>query len=126
MASKTILKKKRQQAVVQIMGTGNATISMQELALADETIDFANVAANVNISALYYSTDSNVIISRNGNTVIQLYGTDNWEMSQSAGFVFNQDNSSNILVNFGAGNGTAVLVLTKQSGYQEPNQQIKV
>lgn len=124
MASKTILKKKRQQAVVQVMGTGNATISMQEIALADETFDTANIA--VNISGIYFSCDGNVILSRNGNTVMQLYGTDNWEMSQQSGFVFSQDNKSNILVNFGAGNGTAVVVLTKQAGYLEPNQQTKV
>lgn len=124
MASKTILKKKRQQAVVQVMGTGNATISMQELALSDETFDTANIV--VNISGIYYSTDGNVILSRNGNTVLQLYGTDNWEMSQQSGFVFNQDAKSNILVNFGSNNGTAVVIVTKQAGYLEPNQQTKV
>lgn len=124
MASKTILKKKRQQAAVQVMGTGSATISMQELALADETFDTANIV--VNISAIYYSTDGNVILSRNGNTVLQLYGTDNWEMAQQSGFVFNQDAKSNVLVNFGSNNGTAVVVFTKQAGYIEPNQQTKV
>mgnify|MGYP003350344583 FL=1 len=123
MASKTILKKKRQQAVVQVMGTGNATVSMQELALADETFDTANIV--VNLSAVYFSTDGNVILSRNGNTVVQLYGTDNWEMAQQSGFVFNQDSKSNVLVNFGSNNGTAVLVLTKQAGYIEPDQQTK-
>ena len=124
MASKTILKKKRQQAVVQVMGTGNATVSMQELALADETFDTANIV--VNLSAVYFSTDGNVILSRNGNTVVQLYGTDNWEMAQQSGFVFNQDAKSNVLVNFGSNNGTAVVVFTKQAGYIEPNQQTKV
>ena len=121
--TQTIVKKKRQQAVVVINGTGLANVSMQSLGLADETFDTANIV--VNLSAVYFSTDGNVILSRNGNTVVQLYGTDNWEMAQQSGFVFNQDSKSNVLVNFGSNNGTAVLVLTKQAGYIEPDQQTK-
>ena len=122
--TKTILKKKRQQAVVHLVGTGNATISVHELALPDETLDFANVPAVVNITGYYYSIESGpMVVSRNGNVVLNVYGTDNWEFSQQMGFVLNQDNSSNIVVDFGAANGTAIFVLTKAGGYQEPDTQ---
>lgn len=123
--AKTIIKKKRQQAVVHLIGTGSATISMQELALADETLDFANTPAVVNISGMFFSTDGTLTVTRNGNTVATVYGTDNWDFSQQMGFVLNQDNGSNIVANFGAANGTVVFVLTKAGGYQEPNTQTK-
>lgn len=123
MATLTYLKKKRQQATAHIIGTGNATISMQSLALDDETIDFANVAPRVNISSIYYTTSSNVAITRNGNLILDLYDTDNWELAQASGVVINIDNSSNIVVDFGTGRGTVLLTVTKVSGFQEPDQQ---
>lgn len=123
MATLQFIKKKRQQATAHVIGTGNATISMHSLALADETIDFANVAPRVNISAIYYSASANVAIRRNGNLVLDLYGSDNWELAQASGIVINLDNSANIVVDFGSGTGTVLLTVTKVSGYREPDQQ---
>ena len=123
--TKTFLKKTRLQSVISLVsvGGGNATISMNELALADETIDFANVPAQVNITHTYFATTDKVDVSRNATVVLSLVGQDNWNFAQETGFVINDQNSDDILVDFGAANGTCIISLHKTAGYQEPDQQ---
>lgn len=124
--TKTILKKKQQQAVAKFVsvGGGSATLNIYEIALQNETIDFANTAANVNISHVYFCVDETTTVTRNGNVVLALTGEDNWDFSQETGFVLNDDNTGNITVNFGAGNGTCIVTVTKAGGYAEQNRQI--
>jgi hypothetical protein len=122
--TQTIVKKKRQQAVVVINGTGLANVSMQSLGLADETFDTANVV--VNISSVVYSLAANATVSRNGNVVVELNGTDNLMLSQQYGYVLNQGSASNVTVNIaGTVPGSVALEFTKQAGYIEPDQQTK-
>lgn len=123
--TKSILKKKRQQAVVKFVADngGSATLSMQELALADETIDFANVAAQVNINHIHFCVDNFAKVIRNGNVILVLSGDNSFNLSQESGFVINDDNGANITVDFGTANGTVILGLTKAGGYREPDQQ---
>lgn len=126
----TVIKNTRTQAVIKAVcaGTGGfANISLQSLKLADETIDFANVAPVVNINAVYFSIDNDhVHIRRNGNSIMLLSGTENWKVASEMGFVDNEDNSANISIDFGASsNSTIYLSLTKAAGYQEPNTQVK-
>ena len=113
--TQTIVKKKRQQAVVVINGTGLANVSMQSLGLADETFDAANVV--VNVSSIVYSLNSNATISRNGNVVVELNGSDNLMLSQEYGYVLNQGSASNVTVNIaGTVPGSVALEFTKQIG----------
>ena len=120
--TQAIVKKKRQQAVVVINGTGTSNVSLQSLALADETFDSGNV--KVNISSIVASLDSNATISRNGNVVIELNHDYETRMSQEFGFVLSQDNASNVVVVIaGTVPGSVILEFTKQQGYIEPDTQ---
>ncbi len=125
--TKTILKKQRQQAVIQLVGDGTVNIDLNaDLALADETfLGYAN--ANVNINSIVYSvpdyTGGGTFIKRNNSNVLIIYSNDNWTFSQQFGFVLNQNNTSNISVTIPSPGGTLFLGLTKAAGYQEPDQQ---
>lgn len=123
--TKTILKKVRQQAVIQLVGDGTANIDLNaDLCLADETFKgYAN--ANVNINAVTFSTNETapIIISRGGANVLILYGNDNWYFAQNQGFVLTQNNTSNITVTIPSATGTVILGLTKAAGYAEPDRQ---
>lgn len=122
MATQSIIKKKRQQAVVVVNGTGALTIPLQSLALADETFDAGNVA--VTISSVIASLNANATVSRNGNVVIELNGDFDSRFSQEYGFVLNQGGSSNVEVTIaGTVPGSVILEFTKQQGYIEPNTQ---
>lgn len=124
--TKTILKKVRQQAFIELVGDGTANIDLNaDLALADETfLGYAN--ANVNISSIVFSignTTNHATITRSGTTILRLWGNDNWPFSQQFGFVLNQNNTANISVTIPSDGGTVILGLTKVSGYREPDQQ---
>jgi len=124
--TKTILKKVRQQSVIKLVGSGTSTIDLNsDLRLSDETfLGYSN--ANVNIHTILWTmsnSTSPVSIVRNGVTVWELYGNDNWLLSQTMGVVDNANNSSNIQVTIPAPGGSVVLGLTKATGYQTPNQQ---
>lgn len=124
--TKTILKKQRQQAVVELVGDGTASIDLNaDLTLSDETFKgYANCNVNIN-SAVFSVPDGNVtLITRNSSNILLIYGNDNWAFSQQFGYVLNQNNTSNISVTIPSPGGTVILGLTKAAGYQEPNQQI--
>lgn len=121
MATATILKKTRQQAVVKTTGTGLANISIHDVKYTDQTVDAANV--KLNISHLYFCVTGTTTVTRNGNVVITLTGEDNWNFAQETGFVLNDDNSANVSVNYGANTGTVIVTFTKEAGYIDPEQQ---
>jgi hypothetical protein len=131
--TKTVLKKVRQQAVVKFVGDGTANVDLDtDLKLADETfLGYANT--NVTITGMVWSvTDSiaaPVVIKRpytaTANTAM-LFGNDNWSLTQMFGFVDSANASSNIQIQMPATGGTLYLTVTKNNGYQEPNQQTKV
>ena len=62
-----------------------------------------------------------ITIARNSNTVMQLFGNDNWSFNQMMGFVDNEAADANIRVTLPA-TSTLYLGLTKQ-GFNEPNNQ---
>lgn len=124
--SKFILKKVRQQAVVKFVGDGSANVDLvADLKLADETVtDVANTV-RVNINSVIFTNSNSttpITIARNGNTVMQLFGNDNWSFNQMMGFVDNENNSANIRVTLPA-TSTLFLGLTKAGGFNEPNNQ---
>lgn len=123
--SKFILKRVRQQAVVKFVGDGTANVDLvADLKLPDETVtDVANTV-RVNINSVIFTNSNSttpITIARNGNTVMQLFGNDNWSFNQMMGFVDNENNSANIRVTLPA-TSTLFLGLTKQ-GFNEPNNQ---
>lgn len=122
-----ILKKTQQQAVIKFVagtGGGSGTVTLANLKVDSETIDFANVPAQVNITSAYFATDANVTVSRGGNVVLVLAGQDNWTFSDDYGFTVSEDNGSDITANFGTGTGTCILTLTKAAGFEPVNEQI--
>lgn len=123
--SKFILKRVRQQAVVKFVGDGTANVDLvADLKLPDETVtDVANTV-RVNINSVIFTNSNSttpITIARNGNTVMQLFGNDNWSFNQMMGFVDNENNGANIKVTLPA-TSTLFLGLTKQ-GFNEPNNQ---
>jgi hypothetical protein len=119
-----ILKKVRQQAVVQYVGSGSTTIDLASLALPDETFDRAN--SKVTLAHVYFHFASNGTIARaSGNTILEFAAgaMDNWDFAGQGGYVLNQDANANVVVNMGASAGTVILTLHKSSGYAEPNNQ---
>jgi len=124
--TKTILKRVRLGAIVKFVGDGSANVDLgADLRLSDETLDVANI--RVNINSVYYNSGAATPITlvRNGNTIQQLFGNDNWLLSQASGFVDNQDNTGNVVVTIPTGGGTLILGLTKASGFSEPNKQVQ-
>jgi hypothetical protein len=123
--SKFIIKRVRQQAVVKFVGDGTANVDLvADLKLPDETVtDVANTV-RVNINSVIFTNSNSttpITIARNGNTVMQLFGNDNWSFNQMMGFVDNENNGANIKVTLPA-TSTLFLGLTKQ-GFNEPNNQ---
>lgn len=124
---KTILKKTRQHAVVELVGEGSSTIDLAaDLKLTDETFrGYAN--CNVHINGVMFTVSDTLptTITRNSSNVLVLLGSDNWSFSQQMGFALTQNNTSNIAVTVPGMGGTVVLSLSKVAGYAEPEQQVK-
>lgn len=119
-----ILKKVRQQAVVQYVGSGSTTIDLADLALPDETFDRAN--SKVTLAHVHFHFASNGTIARaSGNTVLEFAAgaMDNWDLAGQGGFVLNQDANANVVINMGASAGTVICTLHKSAGYAEPDNQ---
>jgi hypothetical protein len=119
-----ILKRVRQQAVVQYIGTGSSTIDLAALALSDETFDRAN--SKVTIAHVYFNFVTAGNIQRaDGTTVLEVGAgaMDNWDFAQNGGFVLNQGANANIVVNMGASAGTVIVTLHKSAGFTEPDNQ---
>lgn len=122
--TRTVLKKVRQQAVVKLVGDGQANITSLDLKLSDETVDQPNV--QMNITGMMWSTPgvSPVVVSRNGIAILYLNGNDNWSMTQMLGFADTSNTNSNISIAMPA-NSLVYLHLSKPAGFIEPDQQTK-
>ncbi len=121
---RTILKKVGQQAVVKIVGDGQANITSADLAIADETIDQPNV--QMNITGVMWSTPGSIpiVVSRGGTAILYLNGNDNWSMTQTMGFSDTANNNANIFVAMPA-NSLVYFTISKPAGFIEPDQQTK-
>lgn len=122
--TKTILKKVRQQAIVKLVGDGTANVDLiADLKLSDETVSNpANV--KVNINSIYFNSDTGpIVIKRNNSNVLVLFSGDNWLFSQASGFTDTSNSSANVVVTIPASGGTVILGLTKENGFNEPDQQ---
>jgi len=137
--TKSILQNVRQQSVVKLINdaaVGTSNVTLLELKMSDETF-LGEAFCNVNIQTVIYSaTDSaaNPIIIARGNTLANALLTGNvmflhggsgtFELDQGAGFHDQTLSSSNIYVQMPP-QSMMYLVLGKQAGYQEPDQQTK-
>lgn len=119
---KYITKNALRQAVVTLNGSGQANISMQELATAIQTIDVAN--AQLTITGIFYQTASSANIIRGSNVILNLvagYGT--VKFAEDFGYSLDRNSNANVTVNLGSGDNSIILQFTKGVGYNEPNRQ---
>ena len=128
----TILKNVRQQAVVKFIGSGMANVDLRaDLTQPEETfLGFGNT--NVSIKTVMWSaTDAAgvpVLVQRgvsaaSATNVMILYGGQEWELDQGAGFVDDVSANANITVQLPATGGMLYMVLGKRTGYQGPDLQ---
>ena len=121
MATVTVLKLTQVQGVVKVRGTGSGTIALATtLKKASET----QSSPKANIRSIYWSCSdgTEATVSRNSEVLWYLNGEGDMEF---AGWSDNEENGSDVIVDFGAGTGSVVLELTKVSGYgpqQHQNQ----
>jgi hypothetical protein len=125
MATVSILKTIPQQAVVKVLGSGSATIDLENLKTSNQTFDRGNV--RVHINSIAFSVTGTTIITRNSANIFKLTeGQHTFEFSQQGsgtGFVLTEEANANIVVNFGSNDGSVVMTLSKLSGYVDPDQQ---
>ena len=117
MATKIILKKTPLEVVVKFVGTGVQTLTLAELATANETLTTPTV--NIHSVKLSSPTSQKNVITRNAIDILQLYGNEDFLFNSSS---LTEQNNGDITVNLG-GDGTMILTLRKISGYIDPDTQ---
>ena len=119
MADKAVLKLTQIHGVVKVRGTGSATIALAtDLKKASETQ--SSPKANIRTIHLAISNGDTATITRNSVTIYYLSGTGKMEF---LGWSDNEENGSDIVVNFASGTGSVVLELAKISGYGSQQHQ---
>jgi len=130
--TKSILKNTRRQAVVKLVGTGQATIDIYELAYkgANAILDAQTVTpatVELTISDMFYDVSAAANIVRNSNVIWAMSpGVGNFSFSKDIGVVLNQDANANVVVNLSTttANSTVLIQFTKGAGYNDPDRQI--
>lgn len=121
MADVTVLKLTQVQGVVKVRGTGSGTIALATT-LKKSTETQSSPKANIRSIWWTCSSGTEATISRNSEILWYLNGEGDMEF---AGWTDNEENGSDVVVDFGAGTGSVVIELTKVSGYgpqQHQNQ----
>ena len=119
MADKAVLKLTQVHGVVKVRGTGSATIALAtDLKKSSETQ--ATPKANIRTIHWAMSNGDTATITRNSVTLYYLSGTGKMEF---LGWSDNEENGSDIVVNFASGTGSVVLELAKISGYGSQQHQ---
>lgn len=136
--TKTILKNTKRQAVVKLVGTGQATVDIYELKyvgpntiatgastmLHEQTVVPANVV--LTITDLYYDCSAHGNITRNGNVIWTMNpGTGTFNFTQEIGVALDQDANANVVVNLSttSANSSVLIGFTKGAGYNDPDLQ---
>lgn len=121
MATKTVLKLTQVHGVVKVRGTGSATIALAtDLKKASETQ--ATPKANIRLIQWALAAGSAATITRNSQILYFLSESGKLEFN---GWSDNEENGSDLVVDFGEGTGAVVIELAKISGYgpqQHQNQ----
>jgi hypothetical protein len=119
MADKAVLKLTQVHGVVKVRGTGSATIA---LATDLKKTSESQSTPKVNIRTIHWamSDGDTATVTRNSVTLYYLSGTGKMEFM---GWSDNEENGSDIVVNFSSGAGSVVLELAKISGYGSQQHQ---
>jgi hypothetical protein len=119
MATKAVLKLTQVHGVVKVRGTGSATIA---LATDLKKTSESQSTPKVNIRTIHWamSDGDTATVTRNSVTLYYLSGTGKMEFM---GWSDNEENGSDIVVNFSSGTGSVVLELAKISGYGSQQHQ---
>lgn len=113
MATKAVLKLTQVHGVVKVRGTGSATIALAtDLKKSTET----QSSPKANIRTIHWacSVGTTATVTRNSQVLYYLSGTGKMEFM---GWSDNEENGSDIVVDFSSGTGAVVLELAKVSGY---------
>lgn len=113
MATKAVLKLTQVHGVVKVRGTGSATIALAtDLKKSTET----QSSPRANIRTIHWacSVGTTATVTRNSQVLYYLSGTGKMEFM---GWSDNEENGSDIVVDFSSGTGAVVLELAKVSGY---------
>ena len=119
MATKAILKLTQVHGVVKVRGTGSATIALAtDLKKTSET----QSSPKANIRTLHWALEvgTTATIARNSVVLYHLSGSGKMEFM---GWSDNEENGSDIVVDFTGGQGAVVLELAKVSGYGSQQHQ---
>ena len=129
--TKTILKNTKRQAVVKLVGTGQATVDIYELKyvganamLHSQSVSPANV--HLTITDLYYDCSAAGNIVRNSNVIWAINpGVGSFNFSQDIGVALDQDANANVVVNLSTtgANSSVLIGFTKGTGYNDPDLQ---
>lgn len=125
MANKTIIKNTRRQAAVKLIGTGPTTISIQELAYHDQTLDVPNVILGITDIAFCMGEAGNIV--RDGNVIFTMPASsyEEFNFTQTIGVSLRENGNANIIVNFGNNvESTCIIQFSKEAGYVDPDRQI--
>ncbi len=119
MATKAVLKLTQVHGVVKVRGTGSATVALAtDLKKSTET----QSSPKANIRAIHWalSVGSTARVTRNSQVLYYLSGTGKMDF---LGWSDNEENGSDIVVDFSSGTGSVVLELAKVSGYGPQSHQ---
>jgi hypothetical protein len=113
MATVSVLKLTQVHGVVKVRGTGSGTIALAtDLKKSSETQ--SNPKANIRVLHWAVSDGFTATITRNSEVLYYLSGSGKMEFT---GWSDNEENGSNIVVDFSAATGSVVIELAKVSGY---------
>jgi hypothetical protein len=119
MATKAVLKLTQVHGVVKVRGTGSATIALAtDLKKSSET----QSSPKANIRTLHWAlaVATTATITRDGEVLYYLSGSGKMEFM---GWSDNEENGSDIVVDFSSGTGSVVIELAKISGYGSQQHQ---
>ena len=119
MATKAVLKLTQVHGVVKVRGTGSATIA---LATDLKKTSESQSSPKANIRTLHWALEvgTTATIARNSVVLYHLSGSGKMEFM---GWSDNEENGSDIVVDFTGGQGAVVLELAKVSGYGSQQHQ---
>lgn len=119
MATKAVLKLTQVHGVVKVRGTGSATVALAtDLKKTTET----QSSPKANIRSLHWAlaVSTTATITRNSVVLYYLSGSGKMEF---LGWSDNEENGSDLVVDFSAGTGSVVIELAKVSGYGSQQHQ---
>jgi hypothetical protein len=119
MATKAVLKLTQVHGVVKVRGTGSATVALAtDLKKTTET----QSSPKANIRSLHWAlaVSTTATITRNSVVLYYLSGSGKMEF---LGWSDNEENGSDLVVDFSSGTGSVVIELAKVSGYGSQQHQ---